>query len=67
MDINTLRGISTILVAIAFFAICWWAFSPRRKQKFKEAANLPFADEVHTADKTNKGDEAKNADSQEKN
>lgn len=45
MDINTWRGISTILVAIAFFAICWWAFSPKRKKRFDEAANLPFADE----------------------
>lgn len=45
MDINTWRGISTILVAIVFFAICWWAFSPKRKKKFEEAANLPFADE----------------------
>ena len=45
MDINTWRGISTILVAIAFIAICWWAFSPKRKKKFEDAANLPFADE----------------------
>lgn len=45
MDINTWRGISTILVAIVFIGICWWAFSPKRKKKFEEAANLPFADE----------------------
>ena len=46
MDINTLRGLATILVMIAFLGICWWAFSPRRKKRFKEAANLPFADEL---------------------
>ncbi len=52
MDINTLRGLSTLLVMIAFIGVCWWAFSPRRKQRFKEAANLPFAEgeEVTTAD-----------------
>lgn len=44
MDINTLRGFSTILVMIAFLGVCWWAFSPKRKQRFKEAANLPFDD-----------------------
>ncbi len=44
MDINTIRGLSTVLVMIAFAAICWWAFSPRRKERFREAAKLPFAD-----------------------
>lgn len=46
MDINTLRGISTIFVLLAFIGICWWAFSPKRKKRFEEAANLPFADET---------------------
>lgn len=51
MDINTLRGLSTILVFIAFMGVCWWAFSPRRKKKFEEAANLPFADEPNSPNK----------------
>ena len=45
MDINTVRGLSTVFVAIAFLGVCWWAYSPKRKKKFDEAANLPFADE----------------------
>ena len=45
MDINTLRGISTIFVMVAFLGICWWAFSPKRKKRFEEAANLPFEEE----------------------
>jgi len=45
MDINDIRGFSTVLMALAFFGICWWAFSSSRKKKFEEAANLPFADE----------------------
>ncbi len=45
MDKGTLGAISTVLVAIAFAAVCWWAFSPKRKQRFEEDANLPFADE----------------------
>lgn len=45
MDINTLRGLSSVFVLIAFIAVCWWAFSPKRRKKFDEAANLPFADE----------------------
>ena len=46
MDLNSLRALSTVLVAIAFLGICWWAFSPKRKKKFEDAANLPFADEA---------------------
>ena len=45
VDINVWRSLATVFVAIAFFAVCWWAFSPKRKKKFNEAANLPFADE----------------------
>lgn len=45
MDINTLRGLSTILVMIVFIGIVIWAFSRKRKSKFDDAANLPFADE----------------------
>lgn len=49
MDINDLRSLSTVLVFITFMGICWWAFSPSRKKKFDEAANLPFADEIDAA------------------
>ena len=47
MDINTFRALSTVLVAIAFLGICWWAFSPKRREKFRQAAELPFADEAN--------------------
>lgn len=46
MDINDLRSLSTVLVLVAFLGICWWAFSPRRKKRFDDAAQLPFADEM---------------------
>ncbi len=45
MDINSLRALSTVLVTVAFIGVCWWAFSPKRKARFKQAAQLPFADE----------------------
>jgi len=45
MDQGTLGTIATVLVTIAFFGVCWWAFSPRRKDRFENDANLPFADE----------------------
>lgn len=45
MDKGTLGAISTVLVAIAFAGVCWWAFAPKRRQRFREDANLPFADE----------------------
>ena len=45
MDINDLRGLSTLLLMIAFIGLCFWAYSSKRKKTFDEAANLPFADE----------------------
>ena len=45
MDINTLRGISTIFVLIVFLGICLWAYSGKKKKDFDDAANLPFQDD----------------------
>ncbi len=45
MDVGTLGAISTVLVTIAFFVVCYWAFSPNLKKRFEEDAKLPFADE----------------------
>ena len=45
MDINDLRGLSTLFLMIAFVGLCFWAYSNKRKVTFDEAANLPFADE----------------------
>lgn len=50
MDINDFRGLATVLTAVAFFGVCWWAFSSKRAKKFEEAANLPFADEEQHED-----------------
>lgn len=45
MDQGTLGAISTVLVTIAFIGVCWWAFAPKRKDRFRDDANLPFADD----------------------
>ena len=45
MDINDLRGLSTLFLMIAFIGLCFWAYSSKRKKTFDEAARLPFADE----------------------
>lgn len=45
MDINDLRGISTLMLFVAFIGLCIWAWSSKRRKSFDEAKNLPFADE----------------------
>ncbi|MCJ8311820.1 MAG: cbb3-type cytochrome c oxidase subunit 3 [Saccharospirillaceae bacterium] len=45
MDINTLRGIATILAIAGFSAVCYWAFSKKNTKAFKDASMLPFADD----------------------
>jgi cytochrome c oxidase cbb3-type subunit 4 len=59
MDINTLRSISTILVLLAFIGVCWWAFAPKRRKRFEEAAKLPFADEEQPQSKAKKATDTK--------
>lgn len=45
MDINTLRGLSTLFLLLAFLGLVFWAYSGKRKKEFDEAALLPFADD----------------------
>ncbi|MBT3851526.1 MAG: cbb3-type cytochrome c oxidase subunit 3 [Rhodobacterales bacterium] len=42
MNIDDLRGFSTVLCMISFLAICWWAYGSARKSKFEDAAKIPF-------------------------
>ena len=46
MDINDLRSIVTVVSLLTFLGVVWWAYGVKsNKQRFEEAANLPFADE----------------------
>ena len=56
MDVGTLGAISTVLVTIAFFGVCYWAFSPKLKRRFEEDAKLPFADDDLAEKKDEKTD-----------
>lgn len=45
MDANDLRIIITVSLFVSFLGIVFWAYSSRQKDRFDEAANLPFADD----------------------
>lgn len=45
MDVNTLRIITTVLGFIAFLLIVAWAYSKHSRNRFEEAAQVPFEDE----------------------
>ncbi|NCT99292.1 MAG: cbb3-type cytochrome c oxidase subunit 3 [Comamonadaceae bacterium] len=45
MDINTLRSIVTVISLLVFLGIVVWAWSRRNRERFDEAARLPFQDE----------------------
>ena len=45
MDINDLRSLVTVVSLLTFLGIVWWAYGVKsNKQRFEEAANLPFSD-----------------------
>jgi cytochrome c oxidase cbb3-type subunit 4 len=42
VDLTLLQSVWTIVVMVAFIGIVVWAWSGKRKQRFEEAANIPF-------------------------
>lgn len=46
MTSGLLQGIGTVIALLAFIAVCVWAYSPKRKKEFDDAAQLPFKDEI---------------------
>jgi len=45
MDQSTIQSVWTVVVFILFIGIVIWAFSPRRRKDFDEAAQLPLDDD----------------------
>jgi cytochrome c oxidase cbb3-type subunit 4 len=43
--LGTLRGLSTVLAMLGFMAVCAWAYSRQRQQKFDDAARLPLEED----------------------
>ena len=45
MSSGMIRGLGTLVVAVAFIGLALWVFSPRRKSEFEDATLLPFKDD----------------------
>jgi cytochrome c oxidase cbb3-type subunit 4 len=46
MDVNTFRGLITIVAMAAFLGVVWWAYRSANRGRFEEDARIPFADEA---------------------
>jgi cytochrome c oxidase cbb3-type subunit 4 len=51
MDAGTIGSVVTVLFFLLFIIILWWAFRRENKQKFEDAANLPFREDADAAGK----------------
>jgi cytochrome c oxidase cbb3-type subunit 4 len=54
MDLGFFGSLATVLFFILFVAIVWWAYHRDNKQKYDEAAKLPFHEEAGGADEAGK-------------
>jgi cytochrome c oxidase cbb3-type subunit 4 len=46
MDAGIFGSIATVLFFVLFIAIVWWTFHRENKQKFEDAAQLPFREDA---------------------
>ena len=42
MDITTLRIVATLACLATFLGIVWWAYARHNRDRFDEAARIPF-------------------------
>lgn len=49
MDITDFRSLATVLCAVGFAAVVWWAYGSSRKTRFEEDALLPFIEDDEEA------------------
>lgn len=42
MDLGLIRGIGTAVLFLSFITLVIWAYTPGRRKRFDEAAQLPF-------------------------
>lgn len=42
IDVTSLRIIITVVSLLIFVGICGWAYARRNRERFDEAAQLPF-------------------------
>ncbi len=45
IPLGLVRGLLTAILFAAFIALCFWAWSGKRRQDFSAAAQLPLEDE----------------------
>ena len=45
MDINTIRGVLTIVLMIAFLGLVVWAWSSKRKETFDKLSQMPLEED----------------------
>jgi len=50
MDAGTLSSVVTVLFFVLFIGIVWWAFHKSNKQKYEDAAQLPFQEDHDDAE-----------------
>jgi cytochrome c oxidase cbb3-type subunit 4 len=46
MDAGLFGSIVTVLFFVLFIAILWWAYHRENRQKFDDAAQLPFQEDA---------------------
>ena len=46
MDINDLRSLATVMCFIALAGVFYWAWHPKRKDRFEQDAQLIFGDDI---------------------
>ena len=46
IDINVIRGLTTLVLLLAFIGLIFWVYHPKSKKSFDDAAELPFQSEA---------------------
>jgi cytochrome c oxidase cbb3-type subunit 4 len=62
LDLGLVRGLIALITLATFLGICWWAYRPKNRSRFKEDALLVFDDEERARAKQSERAEEKRSD-----
>jgi cytochrome c oxidase cbb3-type subunit 4 len=46
MSLSFWHSVATVIAMVAFFGVCWWAYSPANRKRFEDDADIAIQTDI---------------------